>query len=503
MAVNIASREAGSYTEAGTKDRLMMLYGNTVKWCSDSAKWFMYNKETTLWKEINKDKALKMVENLRKEIRGKIRELPAEAQANALKYVGDADKSFQCNLSKLSNCKAALEFMKAEVSCSESDFDARQDLLGLPNGKVYDALNGKVIDGDPKFLLTKQLMGTPRADFQISDRFKKYIEVFLPDEEVRSYLQKYLGSSFLGIENRNPSDKRGVFIQNLGNTGKSMFLHALSECMGEYYRTSVIGLLTEAIKDSNKPNALLGELRGVRIAGISEVKADSVFATDNFKRVTGGDILVGRSPYSKEPFYFRSEFRLLVMSNTLPRPDDGDDKAFRSRFRRINRDKALSEIDESLEKVIRTQDFIDDFVTWLADGCRKYLQCGGKLDNYDGQNLQDSNLPADMKRAIAEYIGQNDEMLEFFGTYYTRADSDSYEFLESIYKNWLEYTNDKKTTFNMFCRTFRQLIQRLGLREGRVLTEEGKPRRLKCVYGVRQLVKADIASKAGKISLAD
>ena len=108
-----------------------------------------------------------------------------------------------------------------------------------------------------------------------------------------------------------------------------------------------------------------------------------------------------------------------------------------------------------------------------------------------------------MKRAIAEYIGQNDEMLEFFGTYYTRADSDSYEFLESIYKNWLEYTNDKKTTFNMFCRTFRQLIQRLGLREGRVLTEEGKPRRLKCVYGVRQLVKADIASKAGKISLAD
>ena len=59
------------------------------------------------------------------------------------------------------------------------------EIIGMANGKAYDLVNGKVIDGCREFMFTKRLNGNIKE--KISDDFLTFIHTMFPDKNVCDY----------------------------------------------------------------------------------------------------------------------------------------------------------------------------------------------------------------------------------------------------------------------------------------------------------------------------
>ena len=204
---------------------------------------------------------------------------------------------------------------------------------------------------------------------------------------------------------------------------------------------------------------------------------------------------MARYPWDKFPFYYKPDFRILVMSNDLPRPDNNDDPAFKARFRRITFEKSIENPDVNVMLKFDSQDFIDDFVTWILNGCKLYKEEG--LDDYNGVNLAESNLPDNMKTAIKKYVGDNDDVGDFFRTFYkVTNDEDDYLPFSHVYKVWQDFVNDKMG-FYTWCKAVRQSFKQLGLKEKRkpVLSNVGVVTNPNCIVGIKRLEEKDFYNK--------
>ena len=468
---NLHKLEYGSYTQAGTAERFIACFGEIVKWVEDTEKWKIYDAETGFWQDISSNAIYKMVKAISDKLEAEIVDIENPDTLKDLgKYIG--------SLRNLVHVKCALEFAKADVSCKQEDFDSNPRYLGMENGKVLDLVDCIVVDGCKEFMLTKKLNGSIHAP--ISDEFYHYINVLFKDEAIREYVQMYLGSALLGFRLRHTKDKRALFLDSAdGDTGKTTLLTLLELTLGDYYKAVDSSILTAPIADANKPNPLLGELQGCRVVAISEIKKGSVFEDDNFKRFTGNDTLCCRFPYDRHLFRYKPDFRLLVVSNFLPKPQDVNDNGFRLRLRRYTFAQAIdkNEMEADIYYKFYQQEFIDDFLSWLLEGCKKYIAGGKMLDDYDGKNMAECNLPVACKAAMSKYFGENDSMGDFFGTFYkiTGNDDDAVG-LREMFGKWQEFTSDKKTGYYQWCDMARDsFIKKYKLKEAkRVLIIDGQ-----------------------------
>ena len=499
---NLHSLEYGSYTEAGTGERFVACYGEIVKFVEDTEKWKVFDNETNFWRELSEYNVIDMVKAIADKCEAELVDVEnADTVKEMVKYI----KAMR----SLRHVKNALEFAKAAIVCKQEDFDANPRYLGMAGGKVLDLFECKVVDGCKDFMITKCLHGGIHSP--ISDEFYQYINTLIKDAEVREYVQKYLGSSLLGFRGRSTADKRALFLDSSeGNTGKSSILTLLEYSMGEYYKGVDINLLTEPIKDANRPNPMLAQLQGCRIVGISEVAKGAVFQDDNFKRLTGNDSVYCRFPYDKKIFHYRPDFRLLVVSNFLPVPQTIDDMAFKLRLRRYTFDRELSaeEMDTDIDNKFRKQEFIDDFLSWLVEGCKKYIDGGKMLDDYKGNNLETSNLPSAMKKAIGQYIGDYDVMGDFFHTFYkiTGNEKDVVG-LREMYDTWVQYSNDKRTGYYSWREMARDsFIKRYKLQEAErvlIIDDSGKVSSRAGIKGIAAYNQSDAIAQTKKSSVFD
>lgn len=484
-----------SYTQVGTAQRAHDLFKDEIRWCSDTDNWYVFDKITNLWMLVDVSRIYHYIINIADRIKADSKilvktnedgENDYTAQNKALKYVG--------SIQMLSHVKGAIEFLKDSVSCKQSDFDAVPKFAGLADGTVLDLLTGKITEGKAEYMLTKSLAGIVKDT--VSDEFTAYINAFLPDPDVRSYVQKYCGSALLGHTLRNSDDKRILMVDSVSGTGKSTFLSCLHLALGSYYHSAPIQLLTMETKDVNRPNPVLADLQGVRIAGISEIAANTTFSGDNFKRLSGNDVVIARRPYDKKAYYYTPDFRILVMSNDLPRPDDTDDIAFRIRFRRIRLEQPLEHKDGSILTKMTTQEWKDDVVTWLYQGCAAYLAQNGVLDDFNGKDIDNCNLPKAMVSALRLYYSDNDDMGDFIWSHY-KLDADGIIPYKAMHDDYVKYTGDKRSTLNAFCRGIKKSFKRFGIMEVRkyctVEDEDGKTsvQRLKCAKGLSRLTATD------------
>lgn len=490
IGLGIASLEYGSYTQAGTADRFIAVYGDTVRWVKKTNDYFLYNEETGLWEQNDIYAAADKVVEMSNDIEQAMMQASSDNQAESIgKYVS--------NLRKIDYVRASVLFAKTRLKCEINDFDANPEIIGLPNCKVLNVVTGEIMDASPEYMITRRLNGTPKDT--VSDQFKHYIEVFMPEKDVREYFQMYCGSALVGTMLRNASDKKILMIDNAGNTGKSTFLTALQKAMGDYYTPSKIGILTEKDTGGNSPDTLLDACAGSRLVGISECPDDATFAADRFKQLCGNDMQVVRKHYGKSLHEFEANFRVIIMSNVLPKPDKADDVAFRSRFRRISRTNPLSEIDGHARQYVSTQEFIDDMVTWLYQGCKMYLERDGVMDDYDGANLKECNLPNSMKVAISQYVGENDIMADFFKAYYVRGSDKVKTPCCEMLKDYIEYSNERNISMERWMRMVRAAIKRFGGDlhiERKWCAVEGsdgmmKSRNVYCVIGIRPVKQED------------
>ena len=481
--MNLSDNSQWDYSEGGTAERLKAVFGKEIRYIKDEKCWAVYN--TGLW----------YVEEEQFFVHDKIKIIAAAIKQEAkdlLKTITDkmSDKqkehitaraqeimSYAGRMSNLVHMKHAVDLAKSGLLCCYDDFNKSGNLIGLQGGKVLDLQTMTVRDGKPEDMITRCLGGIPNIDadgnFVMSDEFRTYIKVFIPDASVREYLRMYLGGALCGRLLRSASDKCFMMIKNLGGTGKSTFLTALRAAFGDgkngkngYCVDSKMGILTGKNADGNSPDALIAALRGgVRLAIISEVDVNAELNVAQCCKITGGDRLPYRLPHGRKELSFDADFKVVVVGNRLPTVDKSDNEAFRSRLRIINRRErfAVEDTDTEMKTKMETNDnLINDMVTWIVEGTKMYLDKKGNIDDFNGTNADTCNLPFDMKVAFKQYVDENDDIAEFFTSFYTLSENASdFVTLHAITQNWRNYTGENNTTTIKFNKILKPYLERL------------------------------------------
>lgn len=218
---------------------------------------------------------------------------------------------------KASGLKSVLTIAAAMpgIAVGIDELDADPYSLNCANG-ILDLRTFELRPHDPAEYHTK----VTRAAYDpmaTSSVWQKYLDTSLPDVDVREFLMRYLALVGEVLEHKL------VFATGAGRNGKGVLYECVMDAMGDYATTGAEGLLERAKSNANGPSPSLADLRGVRLAVLSETEEGARFAPALMKRLTGGDPIKAR--FLHENFFeFTPSHTLLYVSNFLPKlpPDD-------------------------------------------------------------------------------------------------------------------------------------------------------------------------------------
>jgi putative DNA primase/helicase len=196
------------------------------------------------------------------------------------------------------------------IAATVDQFDADPWLLNTPGG-VVDLRNGKICPHRADDYLSKITNVAPDSNCSIS-LWKDFLQVVTnKDHDLIGYLQRLSGYSLTGITIEHIL----AFLWGTGANGKSTFIDAITQCLGDYHRTAPIETFTATYSDRH-PTDLAG-LRGARLVTAVETEEGRHWAESKIKTLTGGDKISAR--FMRQDFFeYVPQFKLVIaMLNSL------------------------------------------------------------------------------------------------------------------------------------------------------------------------------------------
>jgi len=264
-----------------------------------------------------------------------------------------------CKLMASSNPGATIKY---------SQFNPNSRLLNVGNG-VLNMETHELLPHDAKYMMTR-VFGADYQPEATCPSFEKFMAQALPDEAMRSYVQRALGYSLLG-----DVDQRAMFlIYGPSGTGKSTLMEAMRNLFADYGATAAPGTF-KSRRESAPSNDLHG-LRGSRFVTTSETAQDASFDEDTLKRITGRDRITSRNLYEQNQEWI-PECTLWLATNHPPKFTSDDDAIWRraklipfeTRFA-----DSTTEIFDMARKVLAPE--ADGILNWLLVGLTDYLSNG-------------------------------------------------------------------------------------------------------------------------------
>ncbi len=291
-----------------------------------------------------------------------------------------------------------------------NEFDKDPWLLGVQNG-VINLRTGELSAGTPAQMVSKQCSCNFSSleawqDKEDSPWLDFLHTIYNGDDELITFLQKMFGYSITGLT----TEHIFPFLLGEGRNGKSLLVNSFLRVLDEYAAVIPVDLFlkTNQPRTSNQTDPGIMKLEGLRLAVSSEVEEGSRFSAQQVKRLTGGDILEGRSPYDKELRNFNPTHTVVVIGNHEPLPPSGD-LAFFDRTYLINHpvrfvkedpdpEKLEMLADPGMEKKLMEMD--EDILCWLIEGCLLWQR--------DGLLVPPDSVKKDTReyQADADFVGQ-------------------------------------------------------------------------------------------------
>ena len=273
--------------------------------------------------------------------------------------------------------------------------DTDPALLGVKNG-VWDFRLGKLRHGNPKDLITRQVMVEydPEAKCPLWESHIRFAAQ--GDRQVEVFLQRMAGYSFTGYTN----EEVWFFHHGSGHNGKSVFCDTLLALAGDY-GAKVNSTLYTRDRHNKLPEDQLASIEGCRLALGPEVDEGERLAEARIKELcTNSATINGRWQHARQkPFTLMA--KLWVYGNHYPQIRGLDDGIWR-RLRLIpwtaqvpagQKDKNFSR--RLLEGEGR------GILKWILDGAHEWRKAA------------DLGTPSVVDAAIAEYRVQEDVLLDF------------------------------------------------------------------------------------------
>jgi P4 family phage/plasmid primase-like protien len=271
------------------------------------------------------------------------------------------------------------------------ELDADFWALGVANGWI-DLRTGMHHPPDPSKLIT--LTSPVEFDPDAScPRWRKALEEWLPDSDVRDYFQRLVGEALVGTVR----DHILVIHYGGGGNGKGTAFGTLGRVLGPYYTVPHKSLLVRQRHDPH-PTGVAALFR-IRLAIASEADSADELSEEQVKELTGGDPLTARR--MREDFWtFLPTHSLWLQTNHLPKVHGADEGLWRrirvmpwpGRFIGAKADPRLSE---------KLEDEYPGILRWAVEGALKWQADG----------LEE---PEAVQAATAEYRRSEDKLAQFF-----------------------------------------------------------------------------------------
>ncbi len=269
------------------------------------------------------------------------------------------------------------------------DLDADPYLLNCANGTV-DLRTLKMRKHSPDDRITKQTRAAYN-DAHDGNEWETFLTEILPDESVREYLQRLIGSALLG----EVRDHVLPILTGTGANGKSVLITALSFALGDYASTAEPNLFMH--RDNAHPTGEM-DLMGRRLVSVAETDRDRRLAEATMKRLVGGDRI--RARRMREDFIeFDPSHTLLLVTNHLPKVR-GDDPAIWRRIAVIPFGVVIPEAKREPMLSKRLQLQADIILSWALEGWAAY-------------QVQGLNTPEAVKVATDAYQRDSDAIARF------------------------------------------------------------------------------------------
>jgi putative DNA primase/helicase len=255
---------------------------------------------------------------------------------------------------------------RPEMAVAASSLDRDRMLLNCANGTLNLAtmeLRQHSYDDH----ITKVCRGSWNPDIG-ETRWAKFVAEILPDAEIRDFVQRLMGSALPGKVREHILP---IFTGTGGN-GKSTFIEAVTDALGDYAMQADPTLLMASRHDAHPTGQ--AALQSRRIAVCMETAQGRHLDAPTAKQLTGGDTITARR-MRQDFFSFEPSHTIIMITNHKPVVSGSDDALWR-RLVVVPFDQTFSKEDADPDLKATLESEPDAVLSWMIQGWIEYRDKG-------------------------------------------------------------------------------------------------------------------------------
>jgi len=303
------------------------------------------------------------------------------------------------------------------IALAPDALDHNPWLLNTPNGGI-DLRSGKLLAADPDALHTKATL-VP-ADFHAeAPEWHRFLnEATNNDAELKSYLQRLAGYCLTG----DTSEQHLTFIHGPPGTGKSQFLRALFNVLGDYAKKAPMAAFTESKFERHETEVAM--LHRARLVTASETKQSGRWDEARITELTGGEAVSARF-MRENHFTFVPQFKLLFAGNHRPSLA-GIQGGIRRRLHLVPFVTYPKIVDKDMPNKLEKE--YPAILAWMIEGCLLWQKYGLQPPQIVLDTTQDYLHDED---AVGRWMEQRTEL-----------DFESAVLSNTLYADWREWCGE-------------------------------------------------------------
>ena len=444
--INLLAKAKGRQTDWGVAQKLVDLHGDDLRYVPSWNSWLVWDGKR--WVKDDTDERVRRVKltihvyrsGLKRAIKHSKGELTSldrkdAARLKIKKKIEILRESIKrtIRLESHGRMHSILAMAQSEpgVTISEQQLNRDTSLLNVENGTL-DLRTGKLLPHRREDLITK-LAPVDYAPDAKCPTWEKFLATITGGmQEKVKYLQRVAGYCLTG----DVSEQVLFFFHGSGSNGKTTFITAIQDMMGDYAMQSSNGLLIERRFEAHPTE--LADLFGKRLVVCTETKADSSFNEPLVKQLTGGDRV--RARRMREDFWeFSPTHKIIIAGNHRPTIVGTDDGIWR-RFHLMPFETCITEDmkDPQMPDKLRLE--LPGILAWAVRGCGEWVRNG-------------IQMPPAIKEATNEYRAESDEYRDFFERFCEIGPDfkEPRKGLKSVFDRWYTENITNKELNNRVC----------------------------------------------------
>jgi putative DNA primase/helicase len=376
--------DAGDNTDVGNARRLVVTYGEKIRYCHPWKSWLCWNGK--YWERDQTGQiyryATQTIEDMIIESKTLIDELKDKKYKHAI-------------ASKSATKLKALVFLAEKidgVAILPEQLDYNKMLFTVQNGTV-DLLTGELRSHNPRDYITKISPATFDKNAKCEMWMQFLNKIMKEDVELIRYLQNFSGQVLTG----EVREKRLYILYGKKDTGKTTFVETIAHILAEYAETMAIESLMKNTR-GGIPNDIAA-LKGKRFVFVDEPDFGDKLSEGLIKKLTGQDTISARF-LNEEFFKFKPEFKLAIAANNQPDLSDKD-QAIWGRVKCVPFLYRIppEEQDTKIQDKLKTE--MSGILNWMIRGCLEWQKNG-------------MPIPPAVQKASEEMKEDMDTLSDFF-----------------------------------------------------------------------------------------